>query len=50
MDNFIIFIYKNYKNSDLLQMIVESENKLNNNSELDNILLNTMRMTVIGGD
>ena len=50
IDSFIMFIYNNYKNNDLLKMIVESEKKINNNIGMDINLLNTMRMTVIGGN
>lgn len=52
IDEFIQFIYKNYKNNDLLKLIVAIENKLetqNTPDRLDNVLLSTMRMTVIGG-
>ena len=50
IESFIMFIYDNYKNNDLLKMIVESEKKINNNIGMDIHLLNTMRMTVIGGN
>ena len=61
IDEFIQFIYKNYKNNDLLKLIVAIENKLetqyipNSSSGASsggsdaNVLLTTMRMTVIGG-
>ena len=50
IESFIMFIYKNYKNSDLLNMVISLENKLGNRNPNDEILLNTMRMTVIGGN
>jgi hypothetical protein len=49
IDSFVMFIYKNYKNSDLLKVINESEKKLIENTDMDINLLNTMRMSVIGG-
>ena len=49
IDSFIHFIGENYKNNDLLKTIVGLEHKLENHASSDNILLNTMRMTVIGG-
>jgi hypothetical protein len=58
IDEFIQFIYKNYKNNDLLKLIVAIENKLETQNTpdrrdrpdtQDNVLLSTMRMTVIGG-
>jgi hypothetical protein len=63
IDEFIQFIYKNYKNNDLLKLIVAIENKLETqhipnvssgassgeSDEGNNLLLSTMRMTVIGG-
>ena len=49
IDEFINFIHKNYKNNDLLRLIVSIENKLETQQEHDSILLTTMRMTVIGG-
>jgi hypothetical protein len=50
VESFVMFIYKNYKNSDLLNMVVGLEDKLVNINPNDEILLNTMRMTVIGGN
>jgi hypothetical protein len=54
IDSFIRFISENYKNNDLLKSIVGLEHKLANHASShhvsnDKILLNTMRMTVIGG-
>ena len=58
IDEFIHFIYKNYKNNDLLKLVVAIENKLETQNTPDrpdtpdrpnNVLLSTMRMTVIGG-
>jgi hypothetical protein len=54
IDSFIRFISENYKNNDLLKSIVGLEHKLANHVSShhvsnDKILLNTMRMTVIGG-
>ena len=49
IDSFIQFISENYKNDDLLKSIVGLEHKLANHVSSDKILLNTMRMTVIGG-
>jgi hypothetical protein len=49
IDSFIRFISENYKNNDVLKTIVELEHKLANHASSDKILLNTMRMTVIGG-
>ena len=62
IDEFLQFIYKNYKKNDLLKLIVAIENKLETqhihnasgassggSDEGNNLLLNTMRMTVIGG-
>jgi len=49
IDSFIHFIGENYKNNDLLKSIIGLEHKLANHVSSDNILLNTMRMTVIGG-
>ena len=63
IDEFIQFIYKNYKKNDLLKLIVAIENKLETqhipnvssgassgeSDEGNNLLLSTMRMTVIGG-
>ena len=45
-----MFISKNYKNSELLQMIVGLEKRLENKTSSDQILLSTMRMTVLGGN
>jgi len=50
IDSFVMFIHDNYKNNDLLKVINESEKKLNENIDMDVNLLNTMRMTVIGGN
>jgi hypothetical protein len=49
IDEFIKFIYKNYKTNDLLKLIVAIENKLETQNKHNNVLLSTMRMTVIGG-
>jgi len=49
VDDFIGFVSKNYKNSDLLNMVVAMEKRLENKTRDDEILLNTMRMTVVGG-
>ena len=45
-----MFISKNYKNNDLLKMIVGLEKRLENRTPNDEILLTTMRMTVLGGN
>ena len=50
VDSFVMFIYNNYKNSELLQMIVGLEKRLENKTSCDPILLSTMRMTVLGGN
>ncbi len=50
IDNFISFISKNYKNNAVLKLIVAVENKLEKQTQHDNILLTTMRMTIIGGE
>ena len=50
MDSFVMFISKNYKNSELLQMIVGLEKRLENKTSSDQILLSTMRMSVLGGN
>ena len=50
IDNFVMFISKNYKNSELLQMIVGLEKRLENKTSCDPVLLSTMRMTVLGGN
>ena len=50
IDSFVMFISKNYKNSELLQMIVGLEKRLENKTSSDQILLSTMRMTVLGGN
>ena len=49
-ENFVTFIYKNYKNNELLKMIVGLEKRLENRTTNDELLLTTMRMTVIGGN
>jgi hypothetical protein len=50
IDSFVMFISKNYKNSELLQMIVGLEKRLENKTSSDQILLSTMRMSVLGGN
>ena len=50
VDSFVMFISKNYKNNDLLKMIVGLEKRLGNRAQNDEILLTTMRMTVVGGN
>lgn len=50
IDSFVMFISKNYKNNDLLKMIVGLEKRLENRAPNDEILLTTMRMTVLGGN
>ena len=50
VDSFVMFISKNYKNNDLLKMIVGLEKRLENRTPNDEILLTTMRMTVLGGN
>ena len=50
VDSFVMFISKNYKNNDLLKMIVGLEKRLENRAPNDEILLTTMRMTVLGGN
>jgi len=49
IDSFVNFIHNNYKNNNILKLIVSVENKLESQKFHDNILLSTMRMTVIGG-
>jgi hypothetical protein len=49
IDNFITFIHTNYKNNDFLRLIVAIENKLETQYKNGDVLLSTMRMTVIGG-
>jgi hypothetical protein len=49
VDDFIAFISKNYKNNDLLKMIVSMEKRLETRTHNDELLLNTMRMSVVGG-
>ena len=50
VDSFVMFISKNYKNNDLLKMIVGLEKRLENRTQNDEMLLTTMRMSVIGGN
>ena len=50
VDSFVMFISKHYKNNDLLKMIVGLEKRLENRTPNDEILLTTMRMTVLGGN
>lgn len=50
VDSFVMFISKNYKNNDLLKMIVGLEKRLENRAPNDEILLTTMRMSVVGGN
>ena len=55
--NFVQFIYKNYKSSELLNMIVDLEIRLesmdanagNHENHNSNEMLRTMRMTIVGG-
>jgi hypothetical protein len=58
--NFVKFIYRNYKSSELLNMIVDLEIRLetmdgadtntdNQESHNSNEMLRTMRMTIVGG-
>jgi hypothetical protein len=49
VDDFIAFISKNYKNNDLLNMVVSMEKRLENKARDDEVLLTTMRMSVVGG-
>ena len=49
MDDFIAFISKNYKNNDLLNMVVSMEKRLETKTRDDDLLLATMRMSVVGG-
>ena len=49
VDNFVMFISDNYKNNDLLNMIVNLEKRLEHRQTNDELLLHTMRMTIIGG-
>jgi hypothetical protein len=49
VDDFIAFISKNYKNNDLLNMVVSMEKRLENKAQDDEVLLTTMRMSVVGG-
>ena len=50
IESFVMFISKNYKNNELLNMIVSLEKRLENRSPDDELLLSTMRMSVIGGN
>jgi hypothetical protein len=50
IDSFVMFISKNYKNSELLQMIVGLEKILENKTSNEETLLRTMRMSVVGGN
>ena len=50
IESFIMFISKNYKNNELLNMIVNMEKRLENRKPNDELLLTTMRMTVLGGN
>ena len=50
IESFVMFISKNYKNNDLLNMIVNLEKRLENRRPDDELLLTTMRMSVIGGN
>ena len=50
VDSFVMFISKNYKNNDLLKMIVGLEKRLENRAPNDEVLLTTMRMSVVGGN
>ena len=50
IESFVMFISKNYKSNDLLNMIVSLEKRLENRSPDDELLLSTMRMSVIGGN
>jgi hypothetical protein len=50
IESFVMFISKNYKNNELLNMIVSLEKRLENRSPDDELLLCTMRMSVIGGN
>jgi hypothetical protein len=49
VNNFIEFISKNYKNNDLLNAVVSMEKRLEIRTHDDDLLLNTMRMSVVGG-
>jgi hypothetical protein len=49
-ENFVTFISKNYKNNELLKMIVGLEKRLQIRNHNDELLLTTMRMSVIGGN
>jgi hypothetical protein len=49
VENFIEFISKNYKNNDLLNAVVSMEKRLENKTQEEEVLLNTMRMSVVGG-
>jgi hypothetical protein len=49
VDDFIAFISKHYKNNDLLNMVVSMEKRLENKAQDDEVLLTTMRMSVVGG-
>ena len=50
IDSFVMFISKNYKNSELLQIIVGLEKILENKTSNEETLLRTMRMSVVGGN
>jgi len=50
IESFVMFISKNYKNNELLNMIVSLEKRLENRIPDDELLLSTMRMSVIGGN
>ena len=49
VDDFIAFISKNYKNNDLLNAVVSMEKRLETKTRDDDLLLTTMRMSVVGG-
>ena len=49
VDKFVMFISDNYKNNDLLNMIVNLEKRLEHRETNDELLLHTMRMSIIGG-
>jgi hypothetical protein len=50
VDSFVMFISKNYKNNDLLKIIVNLEKRLDIRKPDDGLLLTTMRMSVVGGN
>jgi hypothetical protein len=50
VDKFVMFISNNYKNNDLLNMVVNLEKRLEHRQTNDELLLHTTRMSIIGGN